>query len=76
LNGRLLGYSPLSRLIELELLELGVHGKLALWRSLQRLGRDELASRDLGLAALVSRAEHQLEQIEAHRLRATTDALV
>jgi hypothetical protein len=76
LNGRLLGYSPLSRLIELELLELGVHGKLALWRSLQRLGRDELASRDLGLAALVSRAEHQLEQIEAHRLRAAADALV
>ena len=37
LNGRLLGYSPLSRVVELETLYLGVHGKLALWRSLQRL---------------------------------------
>jgi hypothetical protein len=33
-NGKLLGYSPLSRLLELEGLLLGVRGKLALWQSL------------------------------------------
>ena len=32
LNGQLLGYSPLSRLVELEALTLGVTGKLGLWR--------------------------------------------
>jgi hypothetical protein len=75
LNGRLLGYSPLSRLVELELLELGVHGKLALWRSLQRLELDELTRSDLELPRLVSRAEHQLEQLESQRLRAVAEAL-
>jgi hypothetical protein len=75
LNGRVLGYSPLSRLVELELLELGVNGKLALWRSLQRAGADEFPPGAPGLAALVSRAEHQLEQLEAHRLRAAAEAL-
>src|SRR4051794_39162831 len=34
LNGRLLDYSPLSRVIELEGLTAGVRGKLALWRTL------------------------------------------
>jgi hypothetical protein len=37
LNGRLLGYSPLSRLEEIELLLLGVEGKLLLWQALQQL---------------------------------------
>src|SRR4051794_38409167 len=32
LNGRLLTRSPLSTLIELETLTLGIHGKLLLWR--------------------------------------------
>src|ERR1700709_2381612 len=32
-NGQLAGYSPLSRLVELELLLVGVNGKLQLWRA-------------------------------------------
>jgi hypothetical protein len=52
-NGQLTGYSPLSRLLELELLLIGVTGKLQLWRTLERtLGTgldgfdfDELAER-------------------------------
>lgn len=73
LNGRLLGYSPLSRLVELEALTLGVHGKAALWRLL-----DELADRRLDgfdFAALALRAERQLESLERHRLRAGRVAL-
>src|SRR5215207_1625248 len=35
LNGRLLSRSPLSRLVELELLRLGVEGKAAGWRTLK-----------------------------------------
>jgi hypothetical protein len=76
LNGRLLGYSPLSRLVELELLELGVQGKLALWHALERLQSEGLATDGLGLPALVSRAEAQLEELERHRLRAAAEALV
>src|SRR4051794_27409693 len=33
LNGRLLSYSPLSRVVEIEALIAGVHGKRALWRA-------------------------------------------
>src|SRR5690349_4569188 len=36
-NGRLLSYSPYSRVLELEVLLLGVQGKLALWQALQEL---------------------------------------
>ena len=75
LNGRLLGYSPLSRLVELETLSLGVHGKLALWRSLQQLEPPLLGTADGLLAELADRAQRQLEELELHRQRACTEAL-
>lgn len=74
LNGRLLGYSPLSRVIELEGLAVGVRGKLALWRSLQRLESEQPALASQDLSSLVARAEQQLEELEAHRLRAVDEA--
>jgi hypothetical protein len=37
LNGRVFGRSPLSRLLELELLITGVSGKLQLWRALAEI---------------------------------------
>jgi hypothetical protein len=74
LNGRLLSYSPLSRLMELELLILGVTGKLALWRALlllaptnPRLDHDELER-------LIGRAAAQLVELEGLRERAAVDA--
>lgn len=75
LNGQLTGYSPLSRLVELEGLKLGVTGKLSLWKSLK-----EVADHDSRLAVtdfdkLITRAEEQIEKIEEHRLRASTVAL-
>ena len=75
LNGRLLGYSPLSRLVEVEALALGVTGKLALWRSLDQLEprRPELPTATL--AQLIARAERQLEGLEEQRLRAASQAL-
>jgi hypothetical protein len=75
LNGRLLGYSPLSRLVELEALSLGVHGKLALWRSLQQLEPTLLPPGYGLLPELVARAQRQLEELEIHRQRASTEAL-
>jgi hypothetical protein len=75
LNGRLLGYSPLSRLVELETLSLGVHGKLALWWSLQQLEPTLLPPGYGLLPELVDRAQRQLEELEVHRQRASTEAL-
>src|SRR5919202_5448659 len=38
LNGQITGYSSLSRLVELDGLNGGIHAKLALWRGLQGRG--------------------------------------
>ncbi len=75
LNGRWLGYSPLSRLVELEGLQIGVHAKLGLWRSLQQLELPRLDGAGEELPRLVARAERQLEELERHRLRAAVQAL-
>ena len=74
LNGRLLGYSPLSRVVELEGLALGVSGKLALWRGLRALAPHEPRLGGFDLEALIARAERQLDELESHRLLATAEA--
>ena len=43
LNGRLTGYSPLSRLVELEMLHIGITGKLQLWQALKETRSAKLA---------------------------------
>ncbi|MDQ3730040.1 MAG: hypothetical protein M3355_10675 [Actinomycetota bacterium] len=70
-NGQMTGYSPLSRLIELEGLALGVSGKLALWRSLAAT-RSDLGA--FGLEALIERAESQRNAIEVRRVEAAQAA--
>ncbi|HWX51865.1 MAG TPA: hypothetical protein VNY34_01150 [Solirubrobacteraceae bacterium] len=74
LNGRLLGYSPLSRLMELEVLLLGVTGKLALWRALDQLGPQDPRLDRGELGRLMERAGGQLQEIEELRERAVIDA--
>ena len=73
LNGRLRGYSPLSRLEELELLQLGVTGKRRLWRALEHTRAEELEGFDL--VALAERATEQLSRLEALHLKAAPPAL-
>ncbi len=72
-NGRIVGYSPLSRLIELEALMLGVSGKAALWRALRESVRDQVAGRNL--ADLAKRADDQRDRLEGLRIRAAKEAL-
>lgn len=60
LNGRLRSYSPLSRVLELEGLTIGVTGKLALWRAL------EPVTGDPALPALQERAEAQRAELVRH----------
>jgi hypothetical protein len=74
LNGSLLGYSPLSRVVELEALSLGVEGKLALWRNLQTVEAAELEEFDLGELegrALAQRSGLEEQRLEAARLAFT-----
>jgi len=74
-NGRLFWYSPLSRLVELEGLTLGVHGKLAIWQSLSTvLGEDPRVSA-IDFERLAGRARAQLERLEELRLEAAGEAL-
>lgn len=74
-NGHLLSYSPLSRVVELEGLLLGVRGKLGLWTALELLSADEPRLAAVGLPALIARAEKQIQGLDEHRLRAVGEAL-
>ncbi|MFZ1995117.1 MAG: hypothetical protein WAU75_13465 [Solirubrobacteraceae bacterium] len=74
LNGQLRGYSPLSRVVELEGLVLGVYGKRGLWITLSELAPDRPVLVAGELLGLRQRAESQLEGLQTHRLRAIADA--
>ena len=73
LNGSLLSYSPLSRLVEIEGLFLGVNGKRAMWLNLQATVGTKGKSVDL--PALIATAESQSERLEALRIKAAAEAL-
>jgi len=59
LNGSLIGYSPLSRVLELEALIAGVKAKRLLWDSL----RHTALARDVDLDLMESRAKQQLDTL-------------
>lgn len=71
LNGQLTGYSPLSRLTELESLVGGVNLKLAGWRSLKAAGITSPVDYD----EMVIRGEAQHEKLERLRIDAAKRAL-
>jgi len=75
LNGELLRYSPLSRLEELELLLLGVTGKLALWRALRGALGDDPRTDGVDFDELIDRATSQRRRLERLRERAAAEAL-
>jgi hypothetical protein len=75
LNGSLTSYSPLSRLVELEGLALGVSGKQSMWKVLLELSLTEPELAETDLQRLVDRAQQQLDGLEEHRNRAAREAL-
>jgi len=75
LNGELFGYSPLSRLEELEALSLGVEGKLALWRTLRSTHGEDPRLAGIDLDELIGRAQSQRRRLERRRLEAAGEAL-
>jgi hypothetical protein len=72
-NAHLTSYSPLSRVIELEGLALGVTGKLALWKALLAIADQDDRLDAEELQTLAARAEAQQRGLDEHRLRATTE---
>ncbi|MFE9438871.1 hypothetical protein ACFYO2_07680 [Streptomyces sp. NPDC006602] len=68
-NGRLVSRSPLSPMLELELLRLGVEGKAAGWRTLRRLADADTRLDPGQLDNLLERAHRQLDTLEQLRLR-------
>lgn len=72
LNDKITGSESLSRLMQMEMLSVGIEGKLALWRSLQalRFQHGDVVDFD----RLAQRAQDQLERLEPYRLEAAVDA--
>jgi hypothetical protein len=76
LNGQVTGYSPLSRLLEIESLSGGVAGKLNLWRCLGDVAVVDARLDGERLSGLADRAKAQLDTLEDLRHRATTLAFL
>jgi hypothetical protein len=70
LNGQLIGYSDLSRVIELEGLTVGVEGKLSLWHNLKTIAATDERLTAISFDELIDRAERQRKDLEDERLEA------
>jgi hypothetical protein len=71
-NNRLVGYSPLSRVIELEGLVIGVTGKQALWEAAQTAVGESLDG--ISFTTLSERAADQRSRLEELRRSAAAEA--
>jgi hypothetical protein len=76
LNGQLTGYSPLSRVVELEGLCLGTEGRLSLWRTLRRLARKDERLARFDFTSLITRTEQQRRTLERLRQQAVDGAFL
>ena len=74
-NGRILSYSPLSRLIELESLALGIAGKRSLWEALGEVADQDARLDATELKQLADRAERQRSEVWKLRQQAAREAL-
>ncbi len=73
-NGRILSYSPLSRVWELEGLMAGTESRRGLWNALARAQKGDPRLRGFDFEALEARARHHREELERFRLRAADEA--
>jgi len=71
-NGQLRGYSPLSRVLELEILASGIGGKVQLWNALEERFGESLDGFDFH--ALAGRADRQGQRVEDLHLSAARRA--
>lgn len=73
-NGRVLTYSPLSRILDLEILLLSVEGKRSLWAALRDVAAETDALAGFDFDALLKRAEEQRDVLRAHHANAVARA--
>lgn len=73
MNGHLVGKSELGQMLELEMLIVGVTGKLAMWRALERLGDPRLEEFDF--EGLAEQAESQRRRLEQQRINLVPAAI-
>jgi hypothetical protein len=71
-NNRLLSYSPLSRVIEVEGLVIGVTGKQALWEALQTALGESVDG--ISFLTLSERAADQRQRLDSLRRKAAAEA--
>lgn len=74
LNGRLASPSPLSGLVELEMLRLGTEGKAAGWSTLRELADADARLDARRLDELIARARAQSRTLEELRVKAAAGA--
>lgn len=74
LNGQVIGYSDLSKLVELEALSLGVKGKQCLWQSLKELGDEDDRIDASEVDRLIERALSQAISLEEKRTKLIGEA--
>jgi hypothetical protein len=72
LNGQVTGRSPLTPLVELEALSMGIEGKRLLWKALDDVAADRLGHDRL--AHLITRAKQQRKAVEPWRIQAAERA--
>lgn len=75
-NGRLLSRSPLSSLLELEAMALGVEGKAAAWRSLRAIAEHDDRLDPAEIDRLIERADAQRELLEELRVGTASRVLL
>lgn len=75
IDHRVTGSAHLSSLLELELLYLGIEGKLILWRTLQAVAIKDQRLADFDFGKLSARAQEQRDAVEEQRLKAAEGAL-
>ncbi len=63
------GSADFAMFESLELLALGIHGKLCLWKALRVAAQQDPRLREFGFEELMSRAQQQYEQVESYRLK-------
>jgi hypothetical protein len=62
------GSTDLAMFESLELLVLGIHGKLCLWKALQVASRPDSRLREFDFGELIGRAQQQYDKVESERL--------
>ena len=74
-NGRVRGYSRLSRFLELDILAMGIDGKKLLWSNIRDVANVAARLPDVDFDELIERAERQRAELEPFRAEAGREAL-